>query len=380
LPSYKYISFICGASTAYLLASMPSLRRLLTCTVALSIGGAQGFLNRPLHIDRRGLLDTADNVLSPIVSPDVAGVTGSVADAAPVFKKKDTAEAQPAAKPAEKPVAASIPSAGEKQDAAPAIKQDAVPITSSNKQDTPTDIATKPEPSTVATKAEPDTKPASTPVQAKASQESNTLARSQVSSPTIAASVPTGSSRKSSSHKSLQPTSKASVPSSASLSMPSSLSSSSEEIKSTGKNTDAPTPVVQYVYVTSSTDPRVIQTLTIVRLGTVTGTSIADASAQLNALSQANSSTGLSASNKRVIIGVVVGVGGFVALAALGALLYRVVGKKYMSVPHEAESQHKMSQRSFSTYTSASGVSDEELATGPLGTRAQAKAGISSNF
>lgn len=67
---------------------------------------------------------------------------------------------------------------------------------------------------------------------------------------------------------------------------------------------------------------------TVVKIGTVTGSSIAEVTAALNAASQQNSGSGLSSDNKKIIIGVVAGVGGLVVLAALGTLLYRILGKR----------------------------------------------------
>lgn len=52
---------------------------------------------------------------------------------------------------------------------------------------------------------------------------------------------------------------------------------------------------------------------------------MAEVTAALNAASQSGKDQGgLSQSNKNIIIGVVAGVGGFIVLAGLGALLYRM--------------------------------------------------------
>lgn len=85
-----------------------------------------------------------------------------------------------------------------------------------------------------------------------------------------------------------------------------------------------------YVVDGSSSIPTVLSR-TIVKIGTVTGSSVAEVTAALNAVSQGNSDSGLSSENKRIIIGVVAGLGGFIILAALGTLLYRVMGKRSSS-------------------------------------------------
>lgn len=54
---------------------------------------------------------------------------------------------------------------------------------------------------------------------------------------------------------------------------------------------------------------------------------MAEVTAALNAASQEGSDSGLSAQNKKIIIGVIAGVAGLVVLAALGTLLYRTFGR-----------------------------------------------------
>ena len=67
---------------------------------------------------------------------------------------------------------------------------------------------------------------------------------------------------------------------------------------------------------------------TVVHIGTVTGSSISEVTAALNAASQSDSSSGLSSSNKKIIIGVIAGVGGFIIVACLGLLGFRMIAKK----------------------------------------------------
>ena len=80
-------------------------------------------------------------------------------------------------------------------------------------------------------------------------------------------------------------------------------------------------------YVGASSVPTVLSR-TVVKVGTITGSSIAEVTAALNAASQTETNTGLSSANKRIIIGVVAGVGGFIILAGLAFLGVRIMGKR----------------------------------------------------
>ncbi|BFZ54386.1 hypothetical protein PYCC9005_001421 [Savitreella phatthalungensis] len=82
-----------------------------------------------------------------------------------------------------------------------------------------------------------------------------------------------------------------------------------------------------YVAMGSSSVPTTLSR-TVIRVGTITGSSIAEITAALNAASQNNSDSGLSSTNKRIIIGVVAGVGGTVVLAAFASLLHRLFRKR----------------------------------------------------
>lgn len=65
-------------------------------------------------------------------------------------------------------------------------------------------------------------------------------------------------------------------------------------------------------------------TKTVVQVGEVTGTSLAQVNAAIDAASQKNEDTGLGARNRKIIIGVVAGLGGFIIMAAVGFILVRM--------------------------------------------------------
>ena len=73
----------------------------------------------------------------------------------------------------------------------------------------------------------------------------------------------------------------------------------------------------------------VVVTKTIVQVGKVTGTSLAQVDAAIDAASQNNEDRNLGARNKRIIIGVVAGIGSFIIMAAVGFILVRMWCKSH---------------------------------------------------
>ncbi|ORY83096.1 hypothetical protein BCR37DRAFT_392455 [Protomyces lactucae-debilis] len=376
---------------------MHALRDILSFSITLCACSAHVFQQAPISTSlgpgKRHFLGA---LTTPLVENPLAGVLPAVqSPVKPVTDLPDKIHAA-VAKPlgVKLPVGGAVKAAAELPEKAPAAVdnptgadspaqgpvKDAVdqpatkPVDDASLQPTPLAPHTKPSVSSGAKESSPP--PKASESQPTSQQSPGVKTSSQ--RPNLPASTPSSPASLSRPGLSSRPPSVA--PSSTPIPESKSNSESKEQEKTTSDATDQPTPVIQYVYVTSASNPQVIQTRTIVRIGTVVGSTLADASAQLNALSQSNSSTGLSDSNKRVIIGVVVGVGGFVALAALGALLFRIIGKKYQSVAPADDYSSGRSRFAGSTSTWQSDGSKVDLSYGQFGNRAQDKLGISSNF
>ena len=119
---------------------------------------------------------------------------------------------------------------------------------------------------------------------------------------------------------------------------------------------------------------------TVVRVGNVTGSSIAEVTAALNAASQSNQDAGLSASNKRIIIGVVAGVGGFVVLAAFGSLLYRLFRRHNQTKFAEVSGNNSTNGVDDDGNTLTPGYEEAVGGNQPPPTKTRTKFGISHNF